>query len=197
MKKLFISLVAAVCLCACEKSPVLEESTVSKMYGEYKLANIHWSGLPVDFNGDGTGRWDLLSEYNNMVGYYEPYHIGKVSVANAIASDQGDSKVAFNVSIPYPWFIEENGNYTVTSVRYLHQTFRVNNPQPRTSNGYIKYDNDNPYDLFLSNLDNMSVSFDSYKDGKFTVRIYCSLPCVPAGGEKLSTNYMLLEYQKK
>ncbi|MDD4823580.1 MAG: hypothetical protein PHI48_13615 [Bacteroidales bacterium] len=52
-------------------------------------------------------------------------------------------------------------------------------------------------DLFLSNLDNMSVTFDSYKDGKFTVRIYCSLPRSPAGGEKLSTNYMLLEYQKK
>lgn len=197
MKKLFISLFAAVCLCACEKSPVLEESPVSKMYGDYKLVNIHWSGLPVDFNGDGTGRWDLLNEYKYMYGYYEPFHIAKVSVANVIDSRQSGSIVAFNVSIPYPWFTEEDGNYVITSVKYLHQTFRVNNPQPRMTNGYIKYDKENKYDLFLANLDNMSVSFDSYKDGKFTVRLYCSLPCVPAGDEKLSTNYMLLEYQKK
>lgn len=197
MKKLLIFLFAAICLCACDKSPVLDESPISKMYGDYKLTNIHWSGLPVDFNGDRTGRWDLLSEYNNMVGYYEPFHIGKVSVANAIGSEEGDSKVAFNVSIPYPLFIEENGNYTVTSVKYLHQTFRVSNPQPYMSNGYIKYDKDNQSDLFLANLDNMSVTFDSYNDGKFTVRLYCTLPCVPAGEEKLSTNYMLLEYQKK
>ena len=153
--------------------------------------------MSVDFNGDNTGRWDLLGEYNNMVGYYEPFHTAKVSVANAIGSEESGSTVAFNVSIPYPWFIEEDGHYTVTSVKYLHQTFRVNNPQPHTSNGYIKYDKDNQSDIFLANLDNMSVTFDSYKDGKFTVRLYCTLPCVPAGGEKLSTNYMLLEYQKK
>ena len=40
-------------------TPDTYEALVDEMCGDYVLTGIHWSGTPIDLNGDGTGYNDL------------------------------------------------------------------------------------------------------------------------------------------
>ena len=76
MKQILIILTAVVCLMSCSEkenpSPGTFESLVEEMCGDYVLTGIHWYGTPIDLNGDGTGYNDLVREFCNFNGYYEP-----------------------------------------------------------------------------------------------------------------------------
>ena len=63
MKRILTILAAAACLMSCSEkdnpTPGTFDVLMDEMGGEYVLTGIHWSGTPIDINGDGTGYNDL------------------------------------------------------------------------------------------------------------------------------------------
>ena len=50
-----------------------QDATVQNLEGEYELRRVLWSGTLVDLDGDGTATNELLSEFQNIIGYWEPF----------------------------------------------------------------------------------------------------------------------------
>lgn len=72
MKKILVLILSFFCMLSfvsCEKenkpdtpdTPDTFESNMRRMYGDYKLSDIHWPGLPVDLNNDDIGYWDCMN----------------------------------------------------------------------------------------------------------------------------------------
>ena len=73
MKRIVIILTIAACLMSCNEkvdpTPGIFDALMDEMCGDYVLTGIHWSGTPIDLNGDGTGYNDLVREFCNFNGY--------------------------------------------------------------------------------------------------------------------------------
>lgn len=65
MKRIIIILTIAACLMSCTEkqipTPGTYEYLVAEMCGDYVLTGIHWSGSPIDLDGDGTGYNDRVA----------------------------------------------------------------------------------------------------------------------------------------
>ena len=63
MKRILTLITTAAILMGCAEkvspTPGTYEALVDEMCGDYVLTGIHWSGTPIDLNGDGTGYNDL------------------------------------------------------------------------------------------------------------------------------------------
>lgn len=150
MRRIFIFVwTAALCLCSCDKEVITPtfESDIQQLYGDYNLSDIHWPGLAVDLNADGTGYWSLLYEFQNKVGYYEPYYTANVTDG-----------------IIFSWIYP----------------------------GYTDQD-----DVFLLNIQDISLYVEALDDKSFKVGIHCTLPHdYTDGTQKLDENYLYYTFSK-
>ena len=106
MKRILTILAAFACLCSCETLDYTGtfETDVQKLYDDYTLTDIHWSGLAVNLNQDNYGFWALFNEFKNKIGYYEPDYTATVNNGIIYNSDKewAEYAAAFHVVLPYP-----------------------------------------------------------------------------------------------
>lgn len=202
MRRIFI-LAAVICLCSCDKEVITPtfESDIQKMYGDYTLSDIHWPGLAVDLNADGTGYWSLLYEFQNKVGYYEPDYSANVTDGIIFSSDEpwAEPTAAFNVTLPYPHYIISEGKWLCTDIRNIKVTLRATEATFNLASnccwiypGYTDQD-----DLFLINIQDISLYVEAIDDKSFKVGIHCTLPHDRAdGSQTLNENYLYYTFSK-
>ena len=204
MRRIFIFVWAAlICLCSCDKEVITPtfESDIQKMYGDYTLSDIHWPGLAVDLNADGTGYWSLLYEFQNKVGYYEPDYTANVTDGIIFSSDEpwAEPTAAFNVTLPYPHYIISEGKWLCTDIRNIKVTLRATEATFNLASnccwiypGYTDQD-----DLFLINIQDISLYVEALDDKSFKVGIHCTLPHDRAdGSQTLNENYLYYTFSK-
>ena len=205
MRRIFIFVwTAALCLCSCDKEVITPtfESDIQQLYGDYNLSDIHWPGLAVDLNADGTGYWSLLYEFQNKVGYYEPDYTANVTDGIIFSSNEpwAAPTAAFNVTLPYPHYIISEGKWLCTDIRNIKVTLRATEATFNlTSNccwiypGYTDQD-----DVFLLNIQDISLYVEALDDKSFKVGIHCTLPHdYTDGTQKLDDNYLNYTFSKQ
>ena len=204
MRRIFIFVWAAlICLCSCDKEVITPtiESDIQKLYGDYNLSDIHWPGLAVDLNADGTGYWSLLYEFQNKVGYYEPDYTANVTDGIIFSSDEpwAEPTAAFNVTLPYPHNIISEGKWLCTDIRNIKVTLRATEATFNLASnccwiypGYTDQD-----DVFLLNIQDISLYVEALDDKSFKVGIHCTLPHDRAdGSQTLNENYLYYTFSK-
>lgn len=204
MRRIFIFVWAAlICLCSCDKEVITPtfESDIQKLYGDYTLSDIHWPGLAVDLNADGTGYWSLLYEFQNKVGYYEPDYTANVTDGIIFSSDEpwAEPTAAFNVTLPYPHYIISEGKWLCTDIRNIKVTLRSTEATFNLASnccwiypGYTDQD-----DVFLLNIQDISLYVEALDDKSFKVCIHCTLPHDRAdGSQTLNENYLYYTFSK-
>lgn len=203
MNKIVTLILSSICLCClagCEKADT-DEPDIRNLYGDYTLSDIHWPGLPVDLNGDGTGYWDLLYEFQNKLGYYEPDYtaVVKDGITYSHTDSWAEYATAFNISIPYPYIVEEEGEWKCIGLKTLKYTIRATEDSFNlVSNCCQTYPGFNdPADFFLRNIKEISLAVKSYDSDTFQVGLHCTLPCVSGVDKVLNENYLYYEFKKK
>lgn len=203
MKRILIIVVAAVCLWGCEKAIPADtfESNIQKLHGNYVLSDIQWPGLPVNLNYDDQGYWELLYEFKNKVGYYEPDYVADVSDGITFSKDElwAETATAFNVTIPYPKFILHEGRWLCTDIRCFKLTIRATEGTFRLMKnccmiypGQVDHD-----DLFLANIKDISLYVESFDDDFFKIGVHCTMPCEQVGGvQELNDNYLYYTFAR-
>lgn len=204
MRRIFIFVwTAALCLCSCDKEVITPtfESDIQQLYGDYNLSDIHWPGLAVDLNADGTGYWSLLYEFQNKVGYYEPYYTANVTDGIIFSSDEpwAEPTAAFNVTIPYPHYIISEGKWLCTDIRKIKVTLRATEATFNLASNccwiYPRYTDQD--DVFLLNIQDISLYVEALDDKSFKVGIHCTLPHdYTDGTQKLDENYLYYTFSK-
>ena len=63
------------CTSCDDDSELTEEKNLT---GHYTLTEIHWTGLSVNLNRDNSASWDMIYEYKDQIGYYEPDYVLEV-----------------------------------------------------------------------------------------------------------------------
>ena len=200
MRRFLIIMVAIVSLYGCETHmPSADkntfESNIHQLYGNYTLADIHWPGLPVDLNYDNTGYWDLMYEFQNKDGYYEPDYVANVSDVIVFTREESNAEfaAAFNVTIPYPSFILSDGKWLCKSIRSFQMTIRAAEKTFKLKEnccwlypGYANHE-----DLFMANIKDISIFVESFDDDCLKVGIHCTLPTEHTDGtQTLNDNYL-------
>lgn len=203
MKRILTIVAAIACICSCEKHTPSDtfESNIQNLYGDYKLSDIHWHGLPVNLNYDETGYWSLLHEFQNKIGYYEPDYVASVGDAIIFSKEEtwAEPTTAFNVSIPYPKFIMSDGKWLCTDIRTLKLTLRATEKTFKLMENscFIYPGYAEPEDLFLANIEDISVYVESFDDTFFKIGVHCTLPNDKADGtQKLDENYLYYTFYR-
>ena len=197
MKRFLAIVVASVCLWGCEKADTVEtfESNMQKLYGDYALSDIHWPGLPVNLNYDDTGYWNLLHEFQNKVGYYEPDYVANVSDGIIYNREEtwAEPAAAFNVTIPYPHFILHEGKWLCTDIRNFKLTIRATEDTFKLMEnscwvypGHVEQE-----DAFIANIKSISLYVESFDDDCFKIGVHCTLPNEYSDdNQQLNDNYL-------
>lgn len=176
------------------------EDTIQSLWGNYKLSNIRWSGLPFDLNNDNISGWDLLSELQNKFGYYEPDYIAVVNDGITLSPGKEWKKntTAFNITVPYPYYVVENGKWMCTETRKINFTlYATENTFQLDLNCCQVYPGFNdPTNIFLSNVKEISLYVESFDEHKFKIDLKCTLPCDSSGEQILNENYLYYEFSK-
>lgn len=199
--KVFKITILTICLfsfISCEKTDT-PEVDIHMLYGDYSLSDIRWYDQPVDLNNDGVGNNNLLSEFQNKFGYYEPDYHAIVTDGTKYVETNSESVTAFNVSIPYPYYIVDDGIWECTEIRTFKITIRA------TKGSFYLHSNccqiypgfNDPTDVFLSCVKEISIVVHSYDDQKFKVGLHCTIPDNCGTDQKLNENYLYYEYTKK
>ena len=196
---------AIACICACEKTetPVETfETNMHKLYGEYRLSDIHWPGLPVNLNGDEHAYWDLLHEFKNKPGYYEQDYAATVGDGFIYSEDQSWAKytAGFNVTLPYPKYDITDGKWACSEISMIKMTIRATEDTFKLSEnccwtypGYTGSD-----DPFLSNIKNLSLFVMTFDENSFKIGVLCTLPHNdPNGPQTLAENYLYYTFTRK
>ena len=203
MKRILTVLLAIACFYGCEKTPLDNnkpaddtfESHIKQLYGDYTLSDIQWPGLNVNMNYDDTGNWNLLHEFKNKVGYYEPDYVAHVGDGIIYEKEESYAEfaAAFNVTIPYPNYILSDGKWLCKgissfkmTIRATEKTFRLYKNCCWIYPGHVDHE-----DLFLANIKDFSIYVESFNDKTFKVGVHCILPSEHADGtQKLNENIL-------
>lgn len=204
IKKEILIFIALICgytlFVSCEKATNEESTVLQKLYGDYILSDIHWPGLAVDLNNDGTGYWELLYEFQNKIGYYEPDYVAKVGEGIVFSEDKPWAKhtTAFNVTLPCPFFVNRDGIWICTSIRSINVTLRATDSDVLSKTNccfiYPEYDDSN--DVFLAGIQDVSLVIDATDATSFQVGLHCSLPSEVTGKQTINENYLYYTYSK-
>lgn len=185
----------------CEKTILPEENKgkdIQSLYGEYFISDIHWTGLPVDLNSDGKSQWNLKAEFQEKIGYYEPYY--SASIERGHSADANDPEISvFNVVLPYPFFFVSDGEWICSSVRNIHLSLKTADSSfiLDSTNCAICPNYQDDSDLFLSNILGICVVAHSYEDSSFEVRVHCRLPYeVPGREQVLNDGYIYYTFSR-
>lgn len=144
------------------------------MCGDYVLTGMHWSGTPINLNGDGTGYNDLIKELCWFNGYYEPNHFAEIAVSDIIDDDK---TLAVSVMLPYPDFRMNDDKITIAGVEYLPLTLRETyiggDKGVALKYGPISFEQADDEDIFLKGITEVMIT--DFKEGAFTVRLRCHM----------------------
>ncbi len=141
-----------------------QDATVQNLEGEYELRRVLWSGTLVDLDEDGTATNELLNEFQNIIGYWEPSNRSSITIRE-------ESAINVNARLPYPDYRSADGKYVVSRLNYLPVSILITDPE-HPYYDTIDFNSDNP-DLFLSSLEEACVS--ELGASSLTVRLSCSL----------------------
>ena len=198
MKRTLTLITTAVILMACSEkaspTPGTYEALVEEMCGDYALTGIHWSGTPIDLNGDGTGYNNLVSEFCNFNGYYELNHFAEVTKSE-ITSKNDDEVFGVNVVLPYPDIKNTDDKSFVASIEYLPLTIRATyiggDSRVATQYGPISFEHLPDEYVFLKSISEIMIT--DFKNGELTVRIRCSLI---DSKQEVKTDYIHYNYRR-
>ena len=174
MKGFFTIMAAALCLWGCEKiaEPGTFEALADEMCGDYVLMGTHWTGTPIDLNGDGTGHNELIKELCWFNGYYEPNHFAEIAVSDIMNDDK---TFAVSVMLPYPVFMQKDGVTAISGVEYLPLTLRETyiggDKGIALKYGPISFEQAD--DVFLRGITEVMIT--DFKEGAFTIRLRCHM----------------------
>lgn len=180
MKRIVIIMLGITLFWGCTEkiSPAPEsfDALLKEMEGDYVLTGIHWSGSPLDLDGDGTGHNNLIKEFCLFTGYYEPNHFAQVVESNII--EQNDEKtIAISFNLPYPDIKLYDDIPTVTRTKYLPFTVRESyiggKTQVALTYGPISFEHLNNDEVFLKGISELRIT--DFSQGEFTVRIRCQM----------------------
>ena len=198
MKRILTILAAAACLMSCSEkdnpTPGTFDALMDEMGGEYVLTCIHWSGTPIDLNGDGTGYNNLVSEFCNFNGYYEPNHIAEISESE-ITGKNDDKVFGVSVMLPYPDIKTSEDKSFVASIEYLPLTIRATyiggESRVAIQYGPISFEHLPDDYTFLKSISEIMIT--DFENGELTVRIRCSLT---DSKQELKTDYIHYYYKR-
>ena len=198
MKRILTILVAAACLMSCSEkdnpTPGSFDALMDEMGGEYVLTGIHWSGTPIDLNGDGTGYNDLVREFCNFNGYYEPNHIAEIAESE-ITGKNDDKVFGVSVMLPYPDIKTSEDKSFVASIEYLPLTIRATyiggESRVATQYGPISFEHLPDDYTFLKSISEIMIT--DFENGELTVRIRCSLT---DSKQEVKTDYIHYYYKR-
>ena len=195
-----ISLIGLFALISCEK-PNADDPDITKLYGNYELSNINWHGTSVDLNNDGTGYWNLLYEFQNKLGYYEPDYTAVVQpgIVYSHTEPYSNYSTSFNVTIPYPHYTMVDGKWKCLEIKSLKTTIRAtdNSIRLHVNCCHIFPGFNDPDDPFLSSIQDVSLVVDSYDDNKFKIGVHCTLPFDFNEEQTLNENYLYYGFIKE
>jgi len=107
------------CLASCGKTDPVEPG-IQMLYGDYTLSDIHWLGLSVNLNDDDMGYWDLLYEFQNIIGYYEPDYTVVINDGITYSYTKKRAK-----NDPADFFLSNILDISLVADSYDSNTFRV------------------------------------------------------------------------
>lgn len=203
MKRILTISAAIFCLCSCEKENITDtfETRIQKLYGEYALSDVHWTGLAVDLNDNYVAYWSLLHEFQDKIGYYEPDYTATVEDGIVFSGDEdwAESAAAFNVTLPYPHYTVSDGRWLCTDIRTLKVTLRA------TEDTFELFANccwmlpgyTDAEDVFLSHIQDISLYVESYDDSSFKIGVHCTMPYdATNGSQTLNQNYLYYTFTR-
>ena len=198
MKRTLTLITTAAILMGCSEkaspTPGTYEALVEEMCGDYMLTGIHWSGTPIDLNGDGTGYNDLVREFCNFNGYYEPNHIAEIAESE-ITGKNDDKVFGVSVMLPYPDIKTSEGKSFVASIEYLPLTIRATyiggESRVATQYGPISFEHLPDDYTFLKSISEIMIT--DFENGELTVRIRCSLI---DSKQEVKTDYIHYNYRR-
>lgn len=203
MKRILTILAAFACLCSCETLDHTGtfETDVQKLYDDYTLTDIHWSGLAVNLNQDNYGFWALFNEFKNKIGYYEPDYTATVNNGIIYNSDMewAEYAAAFHVVLPYPHHVVSDGKWICDEIRNIRLTIRA------TEDDFQLYQNcchiipgyGGKEDVFLAGIQDISLYIESYDARSFKVGLHCTLPYNESNGaQRLNTDYLYYTFTR-
>lgn len=171
------------------------DALLKEMEGDYVLTGTHWSGSPLDLDGDGTGYNNLIKELCLFTGYYEPNHFAQVVESNIIEQNE-DKTLAISFNLPYPDIKLYNGIPTVTRTKYLPFTVRESyiggETQVALTYGPISFEYLNNDEVFLKGISELRIT--DFGQGEFTVRIRCKMNNY--GEAIMNENYVYYYYKR-
>lgn len=195
---------AIACICSCdstEENSEKFERDMMKLYGDYRLTDIHWPGLPVDLNDDEYAYWDLFHEFRNKAGYYEPDYVATVGEGIIYSADKewAEYTAGFNVTLPYPKYTIADGKWRCSgistikmTIRATEDTFRLHENCCWTYPGISGID-----DPFLASITDYSLYIESLDRNSFMIGVHCTLPYDdPNGNQTLDDNYLYYTFTR-
>lgn len=176
-----------------DPDPQSFEAQTKLHVGEYKLSAVHWSGLAVDLNNDGTSRWELLDdEMSKMIGYLKLKQDAEVEI-NSIPNQYGD-RPSLNVmtEIPYPFYELTEEGIRTNHIAYLPLTLQMVYYDHFSSRTIQHVPNEGTTDRFLSNLEEIFIT--NFEPDSFIINVKCSMY---TNDQQKSTNYLQYHYVRK
>ena len=126
MKKLLTMVLSFCCLyslCSCEREEEPADTfefNVQKLFGDYNLTNIHWSGLAVDLNNDDEGVVDydtgVAAEVDSSMN--SNFKMGKAAATTATVPLPGPDH--FDDFLPVGSFPHGRGGTGIKGQRFIY-----------------------------------------------------------------------------
>ena len=159
-----IAAIMTITLLGCSKTEEKPSTAYDDILGEYELRSALWSSTFVDLDGDGTATNALLSEFQDILGFWKPFNMAFVTIRE-------ESAINVNAQLPYPEYRSVDGKYVVSQVSYLPVSILIHDLE-NPYDGTIDINSYNP-DLFLSSVEEACI-LDLDKSG-LSIRLTCSL----------------------
>lgn len=177
MKKILFYIFPLLCLFSCEQPIDVDnpDQGISTLFGSYYLREVIWDGnYYLDLDEDDLLTTNLLYEIRNMIGYYEPDYTASVGKETNVYSGRNYS--VFNLTIPYPFFTQTKDGWKCSCIYNLNQTITVADSDFLLGESFgerhINYRDTS--DIFLANIDRISIFVDSFETESFELRIHCN-----------------------
>lgn len=204
MRHSYIHIVFFICLfvlAACQKTPVEDKSFDPDLAGEYELTDVFWPGPQIDVDGDNKAGWHLLTEFRNLLNYYEPDYVATVYLkADAEQPSERGGEWFFSFALPFPDFTfdEEQNKYYCPWVGCMKYTIRKKQIIPSEHCiGNIHPNIEKADNWFLSGVQDIALFVDDWDGNMLKVRVRCSLPCAIPFQQEVHTNTLVYEFKKK
>ena len=179
--------------CDDDFDPNTFDGASAKYVGDtYQLTDVHWSGTPVDLDGDGTRRWDLMEGEMSHLKGFDPYrHNGVVQIHRSQSNSKSTSSLDFLVGLPFPVYTQIDGKWEVAYMMYLSVSPEMvfHSDGHWTSVTYQIY-NYSSYP-FVGKIDNLVVT--DMKPDSFNIRMVC---CLINEKNELEENVLVYHYQR-